>query len=449
MRRQPDQSPDFTHKDIGPVDDARVGQFARVAVDGEPSAMGPLEEMVEVEKVIFGVVHDSHGYSAGGCAQEGEEECGRIEQCYSQSHEKSSNVPMICAFHDEPIVRETCGVFQGDFLYNVGAMRSAFDGKTILVTGGLGFIGSTLSIALVKLGAEVTIIDNLNANQGGNPFNIEPIKDKVTVDHGDIRDASAMDQLVGGKDYIFHLARQTDHILSLTNPFPDIDVNIRGTAILLEACKKHNPSVRLVYTGTRGQYGRAVRLPVGEDAPTNPRGIYEITNLTAEKMIGVYHEVHGIRAVMLRLTNIYGPRSQMKHDHYGVVNWFVRLAIDGRTIPVFGDGKLGRDFLYIDDAVSAILACAAIPACYGQIINVGRDKPDTFLYLVKEIIRMAKSGTYALTPFSPERAAQEPGDFASDITKIRRLTGWKPTTKLADGLTRTIAYYRRYKKHYW
>ena len=294
-------------------------------------------------------------------------------------------------------------------------------GSRVLIIGGLGFIGSNLAIALVKKGAEVTILDNLTPNLGGNLFNIEPVKDKVDIHVSDIRDRLAVEQLVKEKEYIFHLARQTDHILSLTDPFPDIDINVRGTAILLEACKKYNPRVRLIYTGTRGQYGKAVKLPVSEDAPTNPRGIYEITNLTAEKMIQVYHDVHGIQSVMLRLTNVYGPRSQMKHDHYGIVNWFIRLAIDNETIPVYGDGKLKRDFLSIDDAVRAIILCAQTKACFGEIINVGNDKPDTFLTLVKSIIRIAGKGRFIFTPFSPERASQEPGDFASDITKIKRL----------------------------
>lgn len=328
-------------------------------------------------------------------------------------------------------------------------MQRSFQNKHTLITGGLGFIGSNLAIALVKLGAKVTILDNLTPRQGGNLLNIAPIKDRVTINYSDIRDQLAVEQVVKDKDYIFHLARQTDHILSLTDPFPDIDVNIRGTAIILEACKKFNPSVRLIYAGTRGQYGKQVKLPVSEDAPTNPRGIYEITNLTAEKMVTVYHDVHNIRSICLRLTNIYGPRSQMKHDHYGVVNWFIRLALDGGTIPVYGDGRLKRDFLYIDDCVDAMLRCAACRSCYGEVINVGRPDASDFLTLAKTIVRLANKGNIAFTPFSPERAAQEPGDFASDITKVAKLTGWKPNTSLKAGLAKTIAYYRKYWKYYW
>lgn len=327
--------------------------------------------------------------------------------------------------------------------------RFSFAKKKVLITGGIGFIGSNLTIALVKRGADVTIIDNLTPGQGGNLFNIEVVKKDVHLNFSDIRDSLAIDQLVKGQDYIFHLARQTDHILSLTDPFPDIDVNVRGTAILLEACKKYNPSVRFIYTGTRGQYGKAVKLPVAETAPTNPRGIYEITNLAAEKMVKVYHDVHGIKSVMLRLTNIYGPRSQMKHNHYGVVNWFIRLALCNETIPVFGDGKLKRDFVYISDCIEAILRCAATESCYGEIINIGHDRPQTFLSLVNAIIKSSKSGKWEFTPFSPERAAQEPGHFASDIRKIKRLTKWKPKIKLKDGVAATVDYYRRFRKKYW
>lgn len=328
-------------------------------------------------------------------------------------------------------------------------MKKRFYKKNILVTGGLGFIGSNLVIALVREGARVTIVDNMSPQQGGNLFNIAPVVKKVHINFSDIRDFHSMSHLVQDKQYIFHLARQTDHILSLTDPFPDIDVNVRGTAVLLEACKKFNPKARLTYIGTRGQYGKAVTLPVSEDAPTNPRGIYEITNLAAEKMVQVYHDVHGIQSVMLRLTNVYGPRSQMKHDHYGVVNWFIRLALDGKTIPVYGDGLLKRDFLFIDDAVQALLATALSTHCYGEIINVGSDTPITFLELVKTIIKVSRSGLFRLTAFSPERAAQEPGDFASDISKIRKLAGWSPRTSLAKGLVKTVAYYRKNKLHYW
>ena len=324
-----------------------------------------------------------------------------------------------------------------------------FGGKRALITGGLGFTGSNLAIALVGAGADVTIADAMIPVYGGNLFNIEPIKDCVTVNFSDVRDVNAMNYLVRGQDYVFHLAGQVDHILSLTDPFPDIGINIKGTAVLMEALRQHNPGAKVIYTGTRGQYGPAVSLPVSEDAPTHPKGIHEISNLTAEKIIQVYNDAHGIASVLLRLTNTYGPRAQMKHPRYGVANWFVRLAVDDDTIKVFGDGKILRDFLYIDDAVEAILMCALEPQAVGEVFNVGIDRPTNFIELAETLIDVAGMGRWEFAPFSPERKAQEPGDFYSDISKIRRLVGWQPRTDLRDGLRHTVDFYRKHKKHYW
>ena len=328
-------------------------------------------------------------------------------------------------------------------------LGGAFQGKRTLITGGMGFTGSNLAIALVDAGADVTIVDAMIPGYAGNLFNIAPVRDRVAIHFCDIRDVAAMNNLVQAQDYVFHLAGQVDHILSLTDPFPDIDINIKGTAVLMEALRWHNPRAKVIYTGTRGQYGSAVTLPVSETAPTHPKGIYEISNLTAEKIIQVYNDVHGIAAVLLRLTNIYGPRAQMKHPRYGVVNWFVRLAVDDETIQVFGDGKILRDFLYIDDAVEAILMSALEPKAIGEVLNVGIDQPYNFIELAETLIEVAGTGRWEFAAFSPERKAQEPGDFYSDISKIRRLVGWTPRTALKDGLRQTVAFYRRYKQHYW
>ncbi|MEZ4666405.1 MAG: GDP-mannose 4,6-dehydratase [Anaerolineae bacterium] len=324
-----------------------------------------------------------------------------------------------------------------------------FKGANILITGGLGFIGSNLAIALVRQGAKVTVADAMISGYGGNLFNISSIKDDLQINFCDIRSVEVMNYLVEGRDYIFHLAGQVDHILSQSDPFLDIDMNIRGTAVVLEACKHHNPTARMIYCGTRGEYGAATKLPVNESAPTHPRGIYEISNLTAQQITKVYHDIHGIKSVMLRLTNTYGPRAQMQHARYGVVNWFVRLAIDGERIKVFGDGLIRRDFLYVDDCVEAMLKCAATEEAYGELFNVGRDVPTTFKELADTIVQITGAQPWEYTPFSPERAAQEPGDFFSDITKIRNVAGWEPKTTLVDGLTKTVDYYRQYKTHYW
>jgi UDP-glucose 4-epimerase len=324
-----------------------------------------------------------------------------------------------------------------------------FAKKNVLITGGMGFIGSNLAIRLANLGANVTVLDAMIPDYGGNEFNLEPVKSRIKVNFCDIRDESAVNYLVRGQDYVFHLAGQVCHVMSLYNPFPDIEINITGTAVLMEALRKYNPGAIVVYTGTRGQYGESVSLPVNEEAPTNPKGIYEISNLTAEKIIKVYNDVHKVRSVLLRLSNIYGPRSQMLHSRFGVCNWFVRLAMDEQPIQVFGDGSILRDFVYVDDCVEAILASAITPEAYGEIFNVGSDIAVSFLELVKTIIDVAKQGSWQYAEFSPERKAQEPGDFYSDINKIDRVVGWRPKTDLASGLAQTLEYYRKHKTHYW
>lgn len=328
-------------------------------------------------------------------------------------------------------------------------LEGVFKGKNILITGGLGFIGSNLAIKLVESGAKVMLLDAIIPGHGGNLFNIEPIKNDVIMNFSDIRDENSMNYIVRGKDYIFHLAGQNDHVLSLTNPFPDIDINIKGSAVLLEACKKFNKDARLIYTGTRGEYGSVVQLPVKEDAPVNPKGIYELSSLTAQKLFKVYNDNHGVKSVTLRLTNIYGERAQMQHHRFGVANWFIRLAIDNQTIKVFGDGSILRDFLYVQDTVNAIIKSALCDAAYGEVFNIGVDKPNGFLELAKTIIEVAGSGRWEFAPFTPERAAQEPGDFYSDITKARTIIGWEPKTELKEGIAQTVEYYRKFKKFYW
>ena len=322
-------------------------------------------------------------------------------------------------------------------------------GQRILITGGLGFIGSNLARRLVSDGAEVTLCDALIEGYGGNPANVREIRSQVEIDSSDVRDAAAMERLVDGQDIVFHLAAQVSHVMSLANPYPDIDINIKGTAVVLEACRKKNPGAVVVRSGTRGQYGPAVKLPVSEETPSDPRGIYEISQLSAEMICRTYTRIHGIRTVPLRLTNIYGPRSQMKHSQFGVVNWFVRLALEGRPIPIFGSGRILRDFLYVDDCVEALLAAAASPLAVGEILNVGHDRPSTFLEVAELLGEILPGTQIEFTDFTPERKAQEPGDFVSDITKIRRLLAWEPKVALREGLGRTVDFYRERRADYF
>ncbi len=325
----------------------------------------------------------------------------------------------------------------------------SYKNKKVLITGGLGFIGSNLAIALVKGGAKVTIVDSMLIRQGGNLFNIKPVEKKVKVNYSDIRDPQAMEQAVAGKDYIFHLAGQVSHVDSIKNPLQDLSINAEGTLVVLEACRKLNPKVKIIFSGTRGQYGESVRLPVDEEHPMNPKGVYAITNLCAENLVMVYDHVHKIKAIALRITNTYGPRHQMMHDEYGVFNWFIRKAIDNDEIHIFGNGRILRDFLYVDDLVEALLMTGLTNKAYGEVFNVGSGKPIDFIGLAKKITKITRSGKIKFTKFTTERKALEPGDYYADITKIKRIVGWKPRVSLDMGIKKTVDYYRKYKEYYW
>jgi UDP-glucose 4-epimerase len=328
-------------------------------------------------------------------------------------------------------------------------IREAFRDKEVLITGGLGFIGSNLAIALVELGSRVTIVDNMLPRQGGNLFNVRGIENKVKVNVSDVRNELSMRHLVKGQDFIFHLAGQVNHVDSMKNPLQDLDINCCGTLVLLEALKANNRAARVIFAGTRGEYGSTVKLPVDEDHPTNPKGIYAVTNLTAEKMVLVYDDVYGIKGSCLRITNTYGPRHQMAHDEYGVFNWFIRKAMDNEDVPVFGNGHILRDFLYVDDLVRCLLMVAATDGAYGEVFNIGTGTPINFLDLASKIVEIAGSGRVTFTEFTQERKEVEPGDYYADIAKVVRIVGWKPSTPLDEGIATTIAFYKSHRKEYW
>lgn len=322
------------------------------------------------------------------------------------------------------------------------------EGSRVLITGGLGFIGSNLAHRLVELGCSVTIMDNLAPGMGGNPFNIEEIKDRVEVSISDIRDEGAVSQLVRGKDYIFNLAAQLSHTGSMRDPFTDLDINCRGHLTLLEACRKYNRDVKIIYTGTRGQYGRILYSPVDEKHPTNPTDANGITKQAAEQYHLLYHRAYGIRAVSLRLTNTYGPRHQMRHPDQGFVGWFVRLAMDDGTIKLFGDGSQVRDINYVDDVVEAMLLAAVSDRADGEVFNLGAS-PVRLIDLVQELLATTGRGKYELVPYPAEWKRLEVGDYIADIGKIRATLGWEPRTSLKEGLRRMVAFYEKHKAHYW
>lgn len=327
---------------------------------------------------------------------------------------------------------------------------SALAGARCLITGGLGFLGSNVALRLVRCGAKVTLVDAMIPDYGGNLANVSPISEDVSINFSDVRDRSSMEYLVRDQDFVFHCAGQVSHVMSITDPFPDIDINITGTTVLLEALRAHNRDAKVVFASTRGAYGEVATLPVDEEQPSNPKALHEISKLAAELIFKAYAQQHGIDSVSLRLSNTYGPRSQMLHGKYGVVNYFVRLAMDGETLKVFGDGSTLRDYLYVDDAVEAMLL-AALERSPGEspVYNVGRPEPTSLLELVKTIIEVTGTGAWELAPFSDERKAQEPGHYYSDVSRIKARLGWEPTTSLVDGLTRTVQYYDPIRSAYW
>jgi len=328
-------------------------------------------------------------------------------------------------------------------------MKNNFRSKKVLITGGLGFVGSSLSIKLAELGADVLIVDNMLPRQGGNVFNIEPIRDKVKVNISDIRNPTSMNHLVKGMDYIYHIAGQVNHVDSVKDPLNDLSINVEGTLVLMEALRMNNPDAKVIFTGTRGEYGSSLTLPVAENHAINPIGIYAITNFAAERIVLTYHNLHHIKSLCLRITNTFGPRHQMAHDEYGVFNWFIRKAMDNEVIPIFGDGRILRDYLYIDDLTESLVTIAMSDSAYGEVYNVGSGVPLSFVELAKKIIDIAGTGRVDHTEFTTERKALEPGDYYADITKIKKTIDWSPKITLEDGIKRTIEFYRKYKEHYW
>lgn len=323
-----------------------------------------------------------------------------------------------------------------------------YKGKNVLITGGLGFIGSTLAVRLAGLGARVTAIDSLIPSYGGNLFNIEPVKDLVKVNISDVRDRSSINYLVKGQDYLFNLAGTLSHIDSMRDPFTDLEINCVSQLRILEACRENNPALKIVFAGTRGQYGRAEYQPVDEEHPLHPTDVNGINNNAGENYHLLYSQVYGIRACSLRLTNTYGPRHQMRHARQGVLNWFVRQVIDGEKIRIFGDGSQIRDTNYIDDVVDAMLVAMVTPETDGQVYNLGGE-PLSLVQFVEELIGRNGSGSYELVEFPGDLKTIEIGDYVASHEKFTRLTGWQPKVSLADGLARTLDYYRQHKERYW
>jgi UDP-glucose 4-epimerase len=328
------------------------------------------------------------------------------------------------------------------------AYREQYRGKRVLVTGGLGFIGSNLARQLVDLGADVLIVDAMIPDYGGNLFNIAGVENRLRVNIADVRNETIMDVLVRDREIIFNLAGQVSHIDSMQDPYTDLDINCRAQLSMLEACRKRNPYVKVVFAGTRQVYGKPDRLPVDETHLVRPMDVNGVNKAAGEYYHLLYNNVFGVRACSLRLTNVFGPRQLIRHNRQGFIGWFIRLAIEGADIEVFGDGSQIRDFVFVEDAADAFLRAGACTGCDGGVFNVGGREPTSHRDLVDVLIQVAGSGRVRFVPWPADKKRIDIGSFYSDSTKFERTTGWRPAVTLRDGLARTVSFYREHLTHY-
>lgn len=326
--------------------------------------------------------------------------------------------------------------------------ETRYRGLEVLVTGGLGFIGSNLSIRLAREGARVTVVDSLDAACGGNPFNIEPVRSMVDLRTGSVGDAALIEDLVRGKDIVFHLAGHISHVQSMEDPSNDMSINLGTTIALLEACRRVNRQIRVVYGSTRQIYGRAQRLPVSEGHPVRPIDVNGVTKAAAERLHQVYDEVYGIRAVSLRLVNTYGPRMLVRHPRLGFIGWFIHVALEGGEIEIFGGGEQLRDFNFIDDAVDALMLAGSTESVFSKVFNLGGIAPMGVREFAQTLIAVAGTGSCRTAPFPPARKAIDIGSIYCDYSSFTEATGWRPQVDVKEGIGRTIEYYRRHRERY-
>jgi UDP-glucose 4-epimerase len=317
-----------------------------------------------------------------------------------------------------------------------------------MITGGAGFIGSNLAHQLAALDADVLLVDSFIPDYGGNLFNLRGIEDRVRMNIADVRQESTMSYLVRHVDVIFNLAGQVSHIDSMRDPYTDLEINCRSQLSILEACRRNNPGIKVVFAGTRQVYGKPEFLPVTEQHLVRPTDVNGINKVAGEYYHLVYNNVFGVRACSLRLTNIYGPRQLVKHNRQGFIGWFIRMAVEDREIQVYGDGSQLRDFVFVDDAADAFLRAGASDACNGEVFNVGGMEPVGHRDLVQLLIDVAGTGRVRYVGWPAEKKAIDIGSFYADSSRFRATTGWEPRVGLREGLERTVAYYRQFLQHY-
>jgi len=325
--------------------------------------------------------------------------------------------------------------------------RLSFASKNILITGGLGFIGSALARRLVEIGANVTLVDSLIPEYGGNLFNIAGIEDRVRVNISDVRDAHSMKYLMQGQDYLFNLAGQTSHLDSMAAPETDLEINCRAQLSILEACRQYNPAVKVVFASTRQLYGKPDYLPVDEKHLLRPVDVNGINKMAGEWYHILYNNVHGIRACALRLTNTYGPRMRVKDARQTFLGIWVKLLLEGKSFEVWGGEQL-RDFTYVDDAVEAFLLAAVREEANGQVYNLGGCEVINLRELAELSVKANGGGEFQVREFPADRKRIDIGDYYANDKRIRSGLGWAPRVNLQEGLARTFDYYRRHLQHY-
>lgn len=322
-----------------------------------------------------------------------------------------------------------------------------FAGTSVLITGGLGFIGSNLARRLVNLGAQVTLVDSLVPEYGGNRFNLRGIEDRVRVNISDVRDRYSLRAHLEGQNFLFNLAGQTSHLDSMEDPFTDLDINCSAQLSILETCRQVNPRIRVVFASTRQIYGRPEKLPVDERHRLSPVDVNGINKLAGEFYHILYNDVYDLAASALRLTNTYGPRMRIKDARQTFVGVWIRRLLEGQPIEVWG-GAQRRDFTYVDDCVEALLLAAARPEARGKVFNLGGNEVVTLAELAKLLIELNGSGESVQKEFPADRKRIDIGDYYSDDSLIRTTLGWQPRVSLRDGLARTLEFFRTNLDHY-
>lgn len=320
--------------------------------------------------------------------------------------------------------------------------------KKVLITGGMGFIGSNLAAKLVHAGNSVTLVDSLIPEYGGNTRNLHGIEDRVNVNVSDVRDTHAINQLVKDQDYLFNLAGQTSHLDSMNDPITDLDINSKAQLSILEACRKNNPDVRIVFASTRQIYGKPKYLPVDELHPLQPVDVNGINKIAGEQYHILYYDVYGIVSSVLRLTNTYGPKMRIKDARQTFLGIWIRNLLEGKPLQIFGDGKQRRDYNYVDDVLDALIIAATSDDAIGKAYNLGAPNPLSLEKTAKLMCDKVEDGECELVPFPSDRKAIDVGDFICDYSTFSNSFGWHPKISFEEGIIKSINFYKEEIKYY-